>query len=147
MPHGVKIVNGEQKTEWLLPDGSLTTDMGEADAAEYGARTVRLRNRFVGRMRENGLDPAKREDVEKQAQLDYEAPIRKAVAAAVQADDERSDKEREGYMGEPLNMVGGVNAALGHAAARKDAGLGDLTRIAEAAFNSLPSSYRRDLVA
>ena len=147
VPHGVKIVNGERKTEWLLPDGSLTTDMGEADAAEYGARTVRLRNRFVGRMRENGLDPAKREDVEKQAQLDYEAPIRKAVAAAVQADDERSDKEREGYMGEPLNMVGGVNAALGHAAARKDAGLGDLTRIAEDAFNSLPSAYRRDLVA
>lgn len=145
--HGVKIVNGERKTEWLLPDGSLTTNIADADAAEYGARRVRLMNQFVGRMKENGLNPSKKEDVQRQAQLDYEAPIRKAVAAAVQADDERSDKEQAAYMSNPLNMTGGVNAALGHAAARKDAGIGDLNLIAENAYNSLPSSYRRDLIA
>ena len=93
VPHGVKIVNGQRRTEWLLPDGSLTTNLADADAVEYGARRVRLMNQFVGRMKENGLDPSKKEDVQRQAQLDYEAPIRKAVAAAVQADDERSDKE------------------------------------------------------
>ncbi len=147
VPYGVVEVNGQRKTQWLLPDGSLTTDFMEADKAEYGARRVRLMNQFVGRMKENGLDPSKKEDVQRQAQLDYEAPIRKAVAAAVQADDERSDKEQEAYMGDPLNMIGGVNAALGHAAARKETGIGDLSQIAESAYNSLPSSYRRDLVA
>ena len=147
IPHGVKIVNGECKTEWLLPDGSLTTNIADADAAEYGARRVRLMNQFVGRMKENGLDPSNQEDVQRQAQLDYETPIRNAVATAVQADDERSDKEKEAYMSNPLNMVGGVNAALGHAATRKQAGIGDLSRIAEEAYEALPSSYRRDLIA
>lgn len=147
VPYGVVEVNGQRKTQWLLPDGSLTTDFMEADKAEYGARRFRLMNQFVGRMKENGLDPSKHEDVQRQAQLDYEAPIRKAVAAAVQADDERSDKEQEAYMSNPLNMVGGVNAALGHAAARKQAGIGDLNLIAENAYNSLPPAYRRDLIA
>ncbi len=147
VPYGVVEVDGQRKTQWLLPDGSLTTDLMEADKAEYGARRVRLMNQFVSRMKENGLDPSKQEDVQRQAQLDYEAPIRKAVAAAVQADDELSDKEQEAYMSNPLNMVGGVNAALGHAAARKQAGIGDLNLIAENAYNSLPPAYRRDLIA
>lgn len=147
VPYGVVEVNGQRKTQWLLPDGSLTTDFMEADKAEYGARRFRLMNQFVGRMKENGLDPSKKEDVQRQAQLDYEAPIRKAVAAAVQADDERSDKEQEAYTSNPLNMIGGVNAALGHAASRKQAGIGDLSLIAENAYNSLPSAYRRDLIA
>ncbi len=147
VPYGVVEVDGQRKTQWLLPDGSLTTDFAEADKAEYGARRVRLMNQFVGRMKENGLDPSKKEDVQRQAQLDYEAPIRKAVAAAVQADDERSDKEQEAYTSNPLNMIGGVNAALGHAASRKQAGIGDLSLIAENAYNSLPSAYRRDLIA
>ena len=105
VPYGVVEVDGQRKTQWLLPDGSLTTDFAEADKAEYGARRVRLMNQFVGRMKENGLDPSKQEDVQRQAQLDYEAPIRKAVAAAVQADDERSDAEQQTYMSNPLNMV------------------------------------------
>lgn len=147
VPYGVVEVDGQRKTQWLLPNGSLTTDFMEADKAEYGARRVRLMNQFVGRMKENDLDPSKQEDVQRQAQLDYEAPIRKAVAAAVQADDERSDKEQEAYMSNPLNMVGGVNAALGHAAARKEAGIGDLSLIAENAYNSLPQAYRRNLIA
>ena len=146
VPYGVVEVDGQRKTQWLLPDGSLTTDFAEADKAEYGARRVRLMNQFVGRMKENGLDPSKQEDVQRQAQLDYEAPIRKAVAAAVQADDERSDNEHEAYMSNPLNMVGGINAALGHASARKQAGIGDLNRIAEEAYEALPSSYRQELI-
>ena len=77
VPYGVKYVDGKPVTEWLLPDGRLTTSLIEADQAEYGARTVRLRNQFVERMKQNGLDPSKQEDVQKQAQLDYEAPMRK----------------------------------------------------------------------
>lgn len=147
VPYGVVEVDGQRKTQWLLPDGTLTTDFAEADKAEYGARRVRLMNQFVGRMRENGLDPSKQEDVQRQAQLDYEAPIRKAVAAAIEADDKRSQQEQEAYMSDPLNMIGGVNAALGHAAARKQAGIGDLNLIAEKAYEALPTGYRRELVA
>lgn len=70
VPYGVVIENGERKTQWLLPDGSLTTDLIEADKAEYGARRVRLMNQFVGRMKNNGLDAANQEDVKLQSAID-----------------------------------------------------------------------------
>ncbi|MBD5236328.1 MAG: hypothetical protein HDS62_02120 [Bacteroidales bacterium] len=79
VPYGVRYVNGRPVTEWMLPDGSLTTDLVEADKAEYGARTVRLRNRFVDRMKENGLDPTKQEDVQKQSQIDAETEEAKFI--------------------------------------------------------------------
>ena len=94
VPYGVVIENGERKTQWLLPDGRLTTSLIEADQAEFGARRVRLMNQFVGRMKENGLDPAKQEDVQKQAQLDYEAPMRK-VLNSVWAQAEEEDRAAE----------------------------------------------------
>ncbi|WP_286531273.1 MULTISPECIES: hypothetical protein [Muribaculaceae] len=91
VPYMVVEVDGQRKTQWLLPDGTLTTDFAEADRAEYGARRIRLMNQFVGRMKENGLDPAKQEDVQRQAQLDYEAPMRK-VLDKVWAQAEQDDK-------------------------------------------------------
>lgn len=78
-PYGVKYENGKAKTQWVLPDGTLTTSLIEANQAEYEARTARLAHQFQDRMKENGLDPNKPEDVRKQAQLDYEAPMRKAI--------------------------------------------------------------------
>lgn len=78
-PYGVKYENGKAKTQWVLPDGTLTTSLIEANQAEYEARTARLAHQFQNRMKENGLDPNKPEDVRKQAQLDYEAPMRKAI--------------------------------------------------------------------
>ena len=68
VPYGVKYIDGKPVTQWLLPDGRLTTSFMEADQAEYGARTARLRHQFENRMKQNGLDPAKPEDVEMQAQ-------------------------------------------------------------------------------
>ena len=62
--------DGKQVTRWLMPDGSLTTNLGEAEREAYGARRARLMDEFVGRMRENGLDPAKEEDVEAQQRKD-----------------------------------------------------------------------------
>lgn len=70
VPYGVKYVNGKPITQWLLPDGRLTTDITEADQAEYGARAVRLRKQFEERMKQNGLDPAKAEDVQRQTILE-----------------------------------------------------------------------------
>lgn len=70
VPYGVKYVNGKPIAQWLLPDGRLTTDITEADQAEYGARAVRLRKQFEERMKQNGLDPAKAEDVQRQTILE-----------------------------------------------------------------------------
>lgn len=78
--YGVKYVDGKPVTQWLLPDGSLTTSFSEADQAEYVARTNRLRNEFEKRMTQNGLDPANADDVEMQAQLDAQAPAYDVVA-------------------------------------------------------------------
>ena len=80
VPYGVKIVDGKRVTEWLLPDGRLTTNLTEADRSEYAARGNRLEHQFIGRMKQNGLDPSMPEDVQRQAQMDMQAPIYKHVA-------------------------------------------------------------------
>lgn len=41
VPYGVKYIDGKAVTQWLLPDGRLTTSLSEADQTEYGARTAR----------------------------------------------------------------------------------------------------------
>lgn len=96
VPYGVKYIDGKPVTQWLLPDGRLTTSFMEADQAEYGARTARLRHQFENRMKQNGLDPAKPEDVELQAQYDAQAPAYDAVAELWQEAEEKhkADKER-----------------------------------------------------
>lgn len=72
IPYGVKMENGEAKTEWLLPDGTLSTSLIDADKAEFGARKARLQHEFVKRMEENGLDPAKKSDIEKQLEREFD---------------------------------------------------------------------------
>lgn len=96
IPYGVEYIDGKPVTQWLLPDGRLTTSFMEADQAEYGARTARLRHQFENRMKQNGLDPAKPEDVEMQAQYDAQAPAYDAVAELWQEAEEKhkADKER-----------------------------------------------------
>lgn len=96
VPYGVKYVDGKPVTQWLLPDGRLTTSLMEADQAEYGARTARLRHQFENRMKQNGLDPAKPEDVEMQAQYDAQGPAYEAVADLWREAEEKhkADKER-----------------------------------------------------
>ncbi len=96
VPYGVKYIDGKAVTQWLLPDGRLTTDYLEADQAEYGARTARLRHQFENRMKQNGLDPAKPEDVEMQAQFDAQAPAYSVVADLWREAEEKhkADKER-----------------------------------------------------
>lgn len=104
-PYGVEYVDGKPVTQWLMPDGSLTTSQVAADLAEYTARKNRLRHQFENRMKQNGLDPAKPEDVEVQAQYDAQAPAYDAVAelwqeaeAAHKADKERNaDREWSNY--------------------------------------------------
>ena len=123
-PYGVKMVDGKVKTEWLLPDGTLTTDLAEADMAENVARKTRMAHEH---------------------EKNVQAAVKDAVERAVAADDERSREESEAYMRNPSNMVGGVNAELGHAARRARAGIGDLEKIAESAYESIPEEYRKEL--
>ncbi|WP_276683157.1 helicase-related protein [Duncaniella muris] len=95
-PYGVEYVDGKPVTQWLMPDGSLTTSQFAADRAEDTARKNRLRHQFENRMKQNGLDPAKPEDVEMQAQYDAQAPAYDAVAELWQEAEEKhkADKER-----------------------------------------------------
>ncbi len=88
--------DGKPVTQWELPDGTLTTDFAEADRAAASSRRNRLAHEFTRRMEENGLDPAKPEDVELQAQYDAQAPAYDAVAELWQEAEEKhkADKER-----------------------------------------------------
>lgn len=94
VPYGVKYIDGKAVTQWLLPDGRLTTNYLEADQAEYGARTARLRHQFENRMKQNGLDPAKPEDVEMQAQFDAQAPAYSVVADLWREAEEKHKADR-----------------------------------------------------
>ena len=78
--NGVRMVDGELRTEYMLPDGSLTTDFTEADRAEYNARSARLQHEFEKRMAQNGLDPSKQEDIEEQRKRDFLDESEKRVA-------------------------------------------------------------------
>jgi N12 class adenine-specific DNA methylase/PAS domain-containing protein len=106
-PYGVKYENGKAKTQWVLPDGTLTTSLIEANQAEYEARTARLAHQFQNRMKENGLDPNKPEDVRKQAQLDYEAPMRKAIEEEWQRAEAEDRAADEAYRKDMERAEGG----------------------------------------
>lgn len=169
-PYGVVYENGKAKTQWVLADGSLTTSLAEANQAEYEARTARLARQFQDRMKENGLDPNKTEDVQRQAQLDAEAPMRKVLEEEWQraeaedraADEQyRKDKERAengsfwdrlknaittplGPDGMPLRK--GVDAMrdIHREAKRQDTF--NLDHIAKNVFNNLPQAYKEEQI-
>lgn len=164
-PYGVKYENGKAKTQWILPDGTLTTSLIEANQAEYEARTARLAHQFQDRMKENGLDPNKPEDVRKQAQLDYEAPMRKAIEdewqraeAEDRAADEayRKDMERAegggfwdrlkksitplGPDGMPLRRGDETLRDIKRAAKRQDTF--NLEKMAQSVLQNMPQEYK-----
>mgnify|MGYP002598753626 FL=1 len=164
-PYGVKYENGKAKTQWVLPDGTLTTSLIEANQAEYEARTARLAHQFQNRMKENGLDPNKPEDVRKQAQLDYEALMRKAIEdewqraeAEDRAADEayRKDMERAeggsfwdrlkksitplGPDGMPLRRGDETLRDIKRAAKRQDTF--NLDKMAQSVLQNMPQEYK-----
>ena len=164
-PYGVKYENGKAKTQWVLPDGTLTTSLIEANQAEYEARTARLAHQFQNRMKENGLDPNKPEDVRKQAQLDYDAPMRKAIEdewqraeAEDRAADEayRKDMERAeggsfwdrlkksitplGPDGMPLRRGDETLRDIKRAAKRQDTF--NLEKMAQSVLQNMPQEYK-----
>lgn len=169
-PYGVVYENGKAKTQWVLADGSLTTSLAEANQAEYEARTARLARQFQDRMKENGLDPNKTEDVQRQAQLDAEAPMRKVLEEEWQraeaedraADEQyRKDKERAengsfwdrlknaittplGPDGMPLRKGEDAMRDIHREAKRQDTF--NLDHIAKNVFNNLPQAYKEEQI-
>ncbi len=154
-PYGVEYENGKAKTQWMLPDGTLTTSLTEANQAEYNARTARLAHLFHDRMKENGLDPNKPEDVQKQALLDYEAPMREAIEnewqraeAEDRADDERYRKELERSKGVGIMDPNGFSMRSGdeyisdvrRAAKRQDTF--NLEKMAQSVLENMPDDYK-----
>ncbi|MDE6072772.1 MAG: hypothetical protein K2G53_09530, partial [Muribaculaceae bacterium] len=142
--YGVKYVDGKPVNEWLMPDGSLSTDFVKADNAESGARRQRLQDQFVSRMRENGLDPSKQEDVQRQAQLDYVAPISKAIDSAwaqAEADAREANKPRRSELLDVGNDFNAYDRAL------KENDAFDLDKMADKVMKSLPAQYRSRMVS
>lgn len=85
---------GQLNAQWLMPDGSLTTDFYEADVAAGEARSARLQREFERRMAINGLDTSKPEDVAAQQAYDRLAQLE---ARAKMHSDEKLAKLEERY--------------------------------------------------
>lgn len=86
--------DGRMKDQWLMSDGSLTTDLYEADVAAGEARSARLQREFERRMAINGLDTSKPEDVAAQQAYDRLAQLE---ARAKMHSDEKLAKLEERY--------------------------------------------------
>ena len=78
-PYGTVMENGEKKQQWLLGDGTITTNYLIADAAETQARGARLQHEFTRRMQGNGLDPAKKEDIKRQQEFDIRDELKRQL--------------------------------------------------------------------
>lgn len=86
--------DGQTKDQWLMPDGSLTTDFYEVDVAAGEGRSARLQREFERRMAINGLDTSKPEDVAAQQAYDRLAQLE---ARAKMHSDEKLAKLEERY--------------------------------------------------
>lgn len=107
VPYGVKYVDGKPVAQWLLPDGSLTTNYLEADQAEYVARTNRqalANNSIDARIKraESELEGLRQQLNESAARVhnewaeDYEkndAPLAAVLAANTYTPRQQSDRE------------------------------------------------------
>lgn len=83
--------DGQTKDQWLMPDGSRTTDFYEADVAAGEARSARLQREFERRMAINRLDTSKPEDVA--AQQAYDRLAQLEARAKMHSDDKLAKLE------------------------------------------------------
>lgn len=95
-PYGTVMENGERKQQWLLGDGTVTSSYLQADAAETQARGARLQHEFTRRMQGNGLDPAKKEDIKRQQELDMRDELMRQLDKQAEVNKaERMENARE----------------------------------------------------
>ena len=163
-PYGVVMEDGQAKTQWLMPDGTLTTSLTAANEAEASARDARMQHAFFNRMRDNGLDPENQNDIQAQMVMDEQKPMRDVVddlwAQAVAQDKADEDASRK----EIINHKPGIEDAITGVTptgmmqptmhtrevlakrATKTAQNFDLERMADDAFNNLPQDYKDEQI-
>lgn len=86
--------NGKPVAEWMLPDGSVTTDFTEADIAETNARKDRLVKEFVSRAKDAGYNPKNPEDIK---QFEIEEQLRRNEARQADKMHEVADNYRKDF--------------------------------------------------
>ena len=116
-PYGVVYENGKAKTQWLLPDGTLTTSLTEASHAEYGAMNARLEQKLHERMKANGLDPENPEDVQTDYLLGEKKRIESELDRRGKELDAEADKEENSGFSDFMRMA----ASGGRPLAARDA--------------------------
>lgn len=104
VPHGVVYEDGKPRTEWVLPDGSLTTSRMDAEHAEYAARQARDEQRLADRMRTLGLDPEQPEDV----QTEYLLKEKRRIEAEMGKRGKELDVESAGFSWRDMPRGGGA---------------------------------------
>ena len=128
-PYGVTVENGELKTRWMLPDGSLTTDVSEVGVAEQQSREERLQHEFEG-------NPSRYLEAAAQKQLEELEEREKQVAEKEMATaySRREGESRWGYF---LRMLG----------KSPNTQTGAVTRVVSGYDTSVMSGEVRDLMA
>ena len=145
--YGITKKDGKWTTQYMLPTGELTDDLLQVDAAETAARHGRLTQEFLRRMKDNGLDPAKKEDVQKQANMDYFAPLAEAVNGAydvIKAADDEQDKQFRENIHNSLTYFDddSFTSELTMRAARQKANF-NINAITDKAMSAIPESFRK----
>lgn len=145
--YGITKKDGKWTTQYMLPTGELTDDLLQVDAAETAARHGRLTQEFLRRMKDNGLDPAKKEDVQKQANMDYFAPLAEAVNGAydaIKAADDEQDKRFRENIHNSLTYFDddSFTSELTMRAARQKANF-NINAITDKAMSAIPESFRK----
>ncbi|MBD5272459.1 MAG: hypothetical protein HDS42_04190, partial [Bacteroides sp.] len=142
-PYGVKLVDGKVKTVWQLTDGSLTTDLGEADKAENVARKARMAHEHEKAVRNivpDVVDGLWEEALSKD-RLDDEAYIEKR---------EKDSKSIGGFLSafaeasmDPVRKHSSISEIEREKTRRETF---DLDRLTESAYKRIPDDLRREVI-
>ena len=156
---------GKMEQTYLTPQGGKTTSKAVADMDSH---QFRVKQGFINRMTDNGLDPNKKEDVQKQMQLDEEKPMRDVlndVWGEAEAQDKkaqeawrnRADKNARGFSlsdaAAASSSAGAVFAGRGEdfnndlEYQKQRHSIFDFEKMANTMYARLPEDYRNSTLA
>lgn len=156
---------GKMEQTYLTPQGDKTTSKAAADVR---SGKFRQQEQFYGRMTDNGLDPNKKEDVQKQMQLDEEKPMRDVLDDVWGEAEAKDKKAQEAWINRADKNARGFSlsdaAAASSSAGAVFAGRGedfnndleyqkqrhsifDFEKMANTMYSRLPEDYRNSTLA
>ena len=156
---------GKMEQTYITPQGEKTRSKA---AADMSSEKFRQKEEFFGRMTENGLDPQKQEDVQRQMQLDAEKPMRDVLdnvwgeaetqdKKAQEAWRNRADKNARGFSlsdaAAASNSAGAVFAGRGEdfindlEYQKQRHSIFDFDKMANIMYARLPEDYRNSILA